>query len=101
MEGISDTDREFMRSKYRVEVLLSDCDPKQIDESKYPYDSYLITYQLNGFTYNDLARGPKQVTLFDSYYDILKPSEGRVLQIKGWYGKINPKLWGQKPKKKK
>ena len=42
MEGISDADREFLRSKYRVEVLLSDCDPNQIDESKYPYDSYLI-----------------------------------------------------------
>lgn len=98
---LTDSDREFMRSRYGVQVLLNDCREDAIDESKYPYDCYLIVYQINGRTYNDLARGPKRVTLFDAYYDMLDPIGGKVLQIKGWYGKINPKLWGNQPKKKK
>ena len=98
---LTDTDREFMRSRYGVQVFLNDCQEKDIDESKYPSDCYLIVYQINNRTYQDLVRGPKRVTLFDAYYDMLNPIGGRVLQIKGWYGKINPKLWGNKPKKKK
>lgn len=98
---LTEQDRELMKSRYGVQVFLSDCEERDIDESKYPSDCYLITYHLNGKDYNDLARGPKRVTLFDAYYDTLDPIGGKVLQIKGWYGKINPKLWGNKPKKKK
>ena len=98
---LTEEDRELMRSRYGVQVFLSDCREDTIDESKYPYDCYLITYHLNERICKDLARGPKRVKLFDAYYDMLNPIGGRVLQIKGWYGKINPKLWGNKPAKKK
>jgi hypothetical protein len=98
---LTDSDREFMRSQYRVQVFLHDTDEKKIDETKYPYDCYLVTYQIGDRIYTDLARGPKRVKLFDAYYDMLNPIGGKVLQIKGWYGKINPKLWGSQPKKKK
>lgn len=98
---LSEEDRKLMKSKYGVQVFLSDCQVSNIDESVYPSDCYLITYQLNSRTYNDLVRGPRRVTLFDAYYDMLNPIGGRVLQIKGWYGKINPKLWGNQPAKRK
>lgn len=98
---LTDQDREAMKSRYGVQVFLNDCQEHMIDESQYPSDCYLIVYQLNERIYKDLARGPKRVTLFDAYYDMLSPIGGKVLQIKGWYGKINPKLWGNKPKKKK
>jgi len=98
---LSEEDKQLMKSRYGVQVFLSDCTVGDIDESKYPYDCYLITYELNSKIYNDLARGLKRSKLFDAYYDMLTPAGGRVLQIKGWYGKINPKLWGSKPTKKK
>lgn len=98
---LTDSDREFMRSQYRVQVFLHDTDESKIDETKFPYDCYLITYQIHDKIYKDLARGPKIVKLFDAYYDMLNPIGGKVLRIKGWYGKINPKLWGNQPKKKK
>jgi len=98
---LSEEDRRLMKTKYGVQVFLNDCQVSDIDESIYPYDCFLITYQIDSRIYNDLARGPKRVKLFDAYYDMLNPIGGKVLQIKGWYGKINPKLWGIKPSKKK
>lgn len=98
---LTDSDREFMRSRYQVQIFLHDCQESDIREENYPYDCYLVTYQINNRTYNDLTRGPKRVTIFDAYYDMLNPIGGKVLQIKGWYGKINPKLWGNQTKKKK
>lgn len=98
---LSEEDRKLMKTKYGVQVFLNDCQVSDIDESIYPYDCFLITYQIDSRIYNDLARGPKRVKLFDAYYDMLNPIGGKVLQIEGWYGKINPKLWGSKPAKKK
>jgi hypothetical protein len=98
---LSEEDRRLMKSNYGVQVFLNDCKLSDIDESLYPYDCFLITYQIDSRIYNDLARGPKRVKVFDAYYDTLNPIGGEVLQIKGWYGKINPKLWGSKPAKKR
>lgn len=98
---LTDSDREFMRSRYRVQVFLHDCIESDIKEENYPYDCHLVTYKIGNRIYRDLARGPKRVKIFDAYYDMLNPIGGKILQIKGWYGKINPKLWGNQPKKKK
>ena len=59
----------------------------------------LIWYVVDGVEHIDLVRCSKVVRLFDMYYD--KYGKGAVQKIDFGYGTVNPKLWGNKPKKDK
>jgi hypothetical protein len=99
--NLTENDKSLLRSEYDVVVINHDCTPSKIDISKYPYNAVLVTYTIDGVVKHDHAMGPKYVKIFDAYYDLLKPLGGKILTIEKWYGKVNPKLWGNKPKKKK
>ena len=99
--NLTESDKELLRSRYGVVVFSHDCDPSSIDKKQFPSDAVLIAYQIDGKVTMDHVRGPKFVKVFDAYYDLLKPLGGRILTMEPWYGMVNPKLWGNKPKKKK
>lgn len=99
--NLSESDKELLRSRYGVVVFSHDCDPRLIDKKQFPSDAVLITYEIEGKVARDHVRGPKIVKIFDAYYDFLKPLGGKILTMEPWYGMVNPKLWGNKPKKKK
>ena len=78
-----------------------DCIPENIDKSQWPYNAVLVTYEIDGVIKHDHAAGPKNSKVFDAYYDLLKPVGGKILTMETMYGMVNPKLWGNKPKKSK
>ena len=82
----------------RANELFERAKKEQLDSSKFPTDSYVIEYQVDGETFFDLSRGT-QVTLFDMYYDKFKRE---LKSINYGKGNIKPALWNyQKPKEKK
>jgi hypothetical protein len=63
-----------------------------------PYTAYLVTYEIDGALAYDLVIPDKQIEIFDYYWDRYR--EG----LKGWKqseGRVNPKMWGNKPKEEK
>lgn len=99
--NLTESDKELLRSRYSVVVFSHDCVPETIDKKQFPSDAILITYEIDGKIASDHVRGPKIVKVFDAYYDLLKPLGGKILTMEPWYGMVNPKLWGNKPKKRK
>jgi len=99
--NLTEQDKQLLRSKYDVVVFAHDCIPKNIDKSEWPYNAVLVTYEIDGVIKHDHAAGPKIVKIFDAYYDLLNPVGGKILTMEKWYGMVNPKLWGNKSKKKK
>lgn len=99
--NLTQSDRELLKTQYNVVVFSHDCDPNLIDKKQFPSDSVLITYEIEGKITSDHVRGPKLVKIFDAYYDFLTPFGGRILTMEPWYGMVNPKLWGNRPKKTK
>ena len=99
--NLTESDKKLLRSKYDVIVFSHDCNPSTINKADWPYNAVLITYQIDGVIKHDHAAGPKYVKVFDAYYDLLKPVGGKILTMEKWYGMVNPKLWGNKPKNKK
>lgn len=99
--NLTEEDKQLLRSKYDVVVFAHDCIPENIDKSQWPYSAVLITYEIDGVIKHDHVSGPKYVKVFDAYYDLLKPIGGKILTMEKWYGMVNPKLWGNKPKKNK
>ena len=81
-----------------MRILHQNCDPSVADDRTLPYNAYLVTYEIDGAIAYDLVIPDKQVEIFDYYWDRYR--EG----IKGWKqseGRVNPKLWGNKPKESK
>jgi len=100
-QGLTESDKKFLRSRYGVEIFNHQCVPSDINKKQWPSDAILITYELDGRVIHDHVRGPKMVIVFDAYYDMLNPIGGKILHMDPWYGMINPKLWNNsKPKKK-
>lgn len=94
-------DKQLLRSKYDVVVFAHDCIPESINKSEWPYNAVLVTYEIDGVIKHDHVAGPKNSKVFDAYYDLLKPVGGKILTMETMYGMVNPKLWGNKPKKNK
>ena len=69
------------------------------NDKSFPTDARLIWYVVNGKEHIDLTRCGKVVRLFDLYYDMY--GKDSVKKIDFGYGTVNPKLWGEKPKKEK
>lgn len=81
-----------------MRVLHQNCDPEVANDRTLPYSAYLVTYEIDGALAYDLVIPDKQVEIFDYYWDRYR--EG----LKGWKqseGRVNPKLWGNKPKEEK
>ena len=94
----SQKEKDGLKEKYGCEILVERAKKEQLDSSKFPTDSYIIEYQVDGETFFDLTRGT-QVTLFDMYYDKFKRE---LKSINYGKGNIKPALWNyQKPKEKK
>jgi hypothetical protein len=81
-----------------MKILHQNCDPSVADDRSLPYNAYLVTYEIDGAITYDLVIPDKQLEIFDYYWDRYR--EG----LKGWKqseGRVNPKLWGIKPKESK
>ena len=81
-----------------MKILHQNCDPEVANDRTLPYNAYLVTYEIDGALAYDLVIPDKQVEIFDYYWDRYR--EG----LKGWKqseGRVNPKLWGNKPKEEK
>jgi hypothetical protein len=81
-----------------MRILHQNCDPEVANDRSLPYTAYLVTYEIDGAIAYDLVIPDKQVEIFDYYWDRYR--EG----LKGWKqseGRVNPKLWGNKPKEEK
>ncbi len=81
-----------------MRILHQNCDPELANDKSLPYNAYLVTYEIDGAIAYDLVIPEKQMEIFDYYWDNYR--EG----LKGWKqseGRVNPKLWGNKPKEEK
>ena len=84
---------------YGCQILLEKTTLDRANDKSFPTDARLIWYVVNGKEYIDLTRCGKVVRLFDLYYDMY--GKDSVKKIDFGYGAVNPKLWGEKPKKEK
>jgi len=81
-----------------LKVLHSDCDPSLANDRSLPYTAYLIEYLQDGMTKFDIVIGRNRVEIFDHYYDNYRHDFKNMTQTEG---RVNPKLWGIKPKESK
>lgn len=79
-------------------VLHQNCDPELAKDRSLPYTAYLVTYEIDGAIAYDIAIPRNKVELFDYYWDRYR--EG-LKTFKQSEGRMNPKLWGNKPKEEK
>jgi hypothetical protein len=79
-------------------VLHQNCDPELANDRNLPYTAYLVIYEIDGAIAYDIAIPRNKVELFDYYWDRYR--EG-LKSFKQSEGRMNPKLWGNKPKSEK
>jgi hypothetical protein len=77
-------------------IIHGDCDPSLAEDKSLPYNTFLVEYLQDGITKFDIASGPKQVDIFDSYWDKYRNDLVNMTQTEG---RVNPKLWNP-PKQK-
>lgn len=82
----------------KISILHEKCDRALADDKSLPYTSYLIEYVVDGVTHFDITTAPKQVDIFDHYWDLHHDQFKNMTQTEG---RINPKLYGYGNKKKK
>jgi len=78
---------------YGCEILLENATLESASETSFPYDAYIVIYEVNNKKCIDLCRG-NRVSIFDMYYD--KFGANALRQITWGNGRISPKLWGYK-----
>lgn len=81
-----------------MNVLHTDCDPSLADDRTLPYTAYLVEYLQDGMTKFDIVIANKRVDIFDYYWDRYREDFINMTQTEG---RVNPKLWGNKPPEKK
>jgi hypothetical protein len=91
--------KQITPSDYGCQILLEKTTIEAANDKSFPNDARLIWYIVDGVEYVDLTRCSKTSKLFDMYYD--RYGKGAVQKIGFGYGTVNPKLWGEKPKKDK
>jgi len=82
-------------------IIHKDCDPTLCEDRSLPYSAFMIEYVEDGVTKYDIATGPKQVDIFDDYWDKYHQD---FKNMKATEGRVNPKMWnppGSSGKKKK
>jgi hypothetical protein len=90
--------RSTLPSSYGCEILVEDGTWEQVTTKDAPNDARIVKYVVDEKVCYDLTRGPKVSKIFDMYWDRYR--EG-IKSINFGYGRVNPKLWGEKPKEKK
>ena len=86
-------------SDYGCQILQEKTTLEAANDKSLPNDARLVYYVVDGVEHIDLTRCRKTVELFDMYYD--KYGKGAVQKIDFGFGKMNPKMWGNKPKETK
>jgi hypothetical protein len=81
-----------------LKFLHTDCDITLADDRTLPYTAYLVTYMVDAVMKYDIVVTDKTCDIFDHYWD--KYREGFV-RYKQSEGRVNPRLWGNKPAKTK
>ena len=96
----SKKEKDASKEIYGCEIIVENGSKQDIHTTEAPSDGMIVTYEIDGETYQDLTRGSR-TSIFDTYYDKFK----KGLKIIDYgYGTIKPNLWGyqtQGPKKKK
>ena len=96
----SKKERDTSKEIYGTELLVENGNKQDVTTNEAPSDAFIVTYEFNGNTHQDLTRGSR-VDVFDMYYDKFKSG---LKSIDYGHGNIKPNLWGyqsQGPKKKK
>jgi hypothetical protein len=81
-----------------IRILHQNCDPKLADDRTLPYTTYVVTYQNDNEVLYDIVIANKKIDIFDHYWDKYREN---FISFKQTEGRINPKLWGNKPKEEK
>tara|TARA_B100002019_G_C21172617_1_gene549304 strand:+ start:532 stop:786 length:255 start_codon:yes stop_codon:yes gene_type:complete len=81
-----------------LKILHADCDPTLAQDKGLPYTAYLVEYVQDGMTKFDIVVGRNRVEIFDHYWDNYRHDFKNMTQSEG---RVNPKLWGNKPKEDK
>lgn len=81
-----------------LQFIHQNCSPEIAKDKSLPYTAYLVEYETDGKVSYDIVNSQKRVEIFDYYWD--KYREG-LKSFKQTEGRINPKLWGEKPKEAK
>ena len=96
----SKKEKDTSKEIYGTELLVENGSKQDVSTNEAPTDAFIVTYEFNGETHQDLTRGSR-VAVFDMYYDKFK---GGLKSIDYGHGNVKPNLWGyqsQGPKKKK
>ena len=92
---------EDFKQKYGITVIATNCSEQTANDRSLPVDSYLLTLEYDGETWQDIVKGVK-VKIFDAYYDTFGHCMKSMEYTKGT---VSAKLWGStvrsKEKKKK
>ena len=81
-----------------MKFLHQKCDPELANDRNLPYTAYIVTYEEDGEIFYDIVICNKKVEIFDHYWDNYREN---FIGFKQTEGRVNPKLWGYKPKEKK
>jgi len=81
----------------KIKIIHEKCDPDLAKDTSLPYTAYLIEYVGDNGTQWDIVTAPKQVDIFDYYWDKYRA----VINMTQTNGRINPKLWNDPKGKKK
>lgn len=71
-------------------IIHEDCDPTVGQDRSLPYNTFLIEYTVEGITKFDVASGPKQVDIFDDYWDKYRSDLVNMIPTEG---RVNPTMW--------
>ena len=97
----SKKEKDSSKETYGCEIVVDNGKPSDVRTTEAPTDCFIVTYEFNGDTHQDLTRGSR-VNVFNMYYDKFKKG---LKSIDYGFGNIKPSLWGyqstQGPKKKK
>ena len=52
-----------------MRILHQNCEPSAANDKSLPYNTYLVTYKMDGAIAYDLIQANKQVEIFDYYWD--------------------------------
>jgi hypothetical protein len=81
-----------------ITILHQNCDPSLADDRSLPYTAYLVHYIDEGNPSYDVVLTNKKTDIFDYYWDRYREN---LKWFKQSEGRVNPKLWGNKPVEKK
>lgn len=81
-----------------MKILHQDCNPELANDRTLPYTAYLVKYKDDGAIKYDLVVSGKKTDIFDYYWDRYRHD---LLSFTQSEGRVNPKLWGCKPKEDK